>query len=161
MKLSKIILGIGVSLLGSMASSSFAQTTVPSGCSWVVTSVQSGPTGAIVNSSCDLNGTSLATREQKHNRHSPSCNINWVAPGYAQSGPCETAQIVQNVTATTTATAAAAQACYPGSTLIVQTGPNGYLNPNMTPSQFCGQSCPYSVQPLDPYSYPRLKYTCL
>lgn len=162
MKVSKVILGIGFLFAGSVAAtSSFAQTTVPSGCSWVTTSVQSGPTGAIVNSSCNLNGTSIATREQKHNRHSPSCNITWVATGYAQSGPCDSAEIVQYVSAAAAPVAAAAQICYPGSTITVQTGPNGYLNPNMTPTQFCGQGCPYSVQPLSPYSYPPLKYTCL
>lgn len=99
MKLSKLILGIGFSLLGSMAASSFAQTTVPSGCSWVATSVISGPTGAIVTFSCQLNGVSIATREQKYNTHSPSCSITWVASGYTYTGACEYAQILKYVVA--------------------------------------------------------------
>jgi hypothetical protein len=159
MKLSTLLLGTSAAFIGSLATGSFAQTTVPSGCSWVTTSVQSGPTGAIVNSACQLNGVSLATREQKHNQYSPSCTITWIATGYTQKGPCESAEIVKYVTSSTAATTT--QTCYTGSSIIVQTGPNGYMNPAINPSTFCGQGCPYSVQPLDPYSYPRLKYTCL
>ncbi len=155
MKLSKLILGIGISLAGSLAASSFAQSTQPSGCSWVDTGVQNISLGAIVTSSCQLNGTSLATREQKHHQYSAStCSITWVAPGHTSSGSCFSATILKYVTTTPPSN------CNTGATLIVQTGPNGSLNPNMTPTQFCGQNCPYTVQPLDPYSYPRLKYTC-
>lgn len=157
MKLSKLVLGLGFSLISTMAASSYAQSTVPSGCTWITTSVVSSASGAIVNTSCDLNGTSIATREQKYNRYSPSCSVTWVASGYVQSGSCDSAVILKYVTPTVAAT----QACYPGSTTTVQTGPNGYLNPNITPTQFCGQGCPYSVQPQSPYSYPPLKYTCL
>ncbi len=155
MKLVKLILGISISLAGSLAASSFAQSTQPSGCSWVNTGVQNIPSGAIVTSSCQLNGASIATREQKHHQYNPStCSITWVASGYVSSGACDSAVILKYVTTSTPSS------CNTGATLIVQTGPNGSLNPNMTPSQFCGQNCPYTVQPLDPYSYPRLKYTC-
>lgn len=153
MKFSNIIAGIGFVILGSAALSASAQTTtVPSGCSWVNTSIQSGPTGAIVNSACNLNGAALATREQKYSQHSPAtCSINWVKPGYTTSGSCDSAQILKIVPVNTTS-------CNTGATTIYQPGPG---TPAFNVAAFCGTGCPYSVQPQANYSYPPLKYTCL
>lgn len=149
MKFSNIIAGIGFAILGSSALSVSAQTTtVPSGCSWANTSIQSGPTGAIVNSACNLNGAAIATREQKYSQHSPAtCSINWVKSGYTASGSCDSAQILKIVSA-----------CNTGATAIYQTGPG---TPPFNVAALCGTGCPYSVQPQSQYSYPPLKYTCL
>ncbi|MEN0039092.1 MAG: hypothetical protein AAGC78_18585 [Cellvibrio sp.] len=154
MKLNKIVLATGLSLLSCIAVNTSAQTTVPSGCTWTYVSNQSGPTGTILNTACKVGSTTLATREQKYNQHSPaSCSITWVAPGYTVSGSCDSAQILQYVTTQT-----AAQQCYTGSTTVYQPGP---FTPPFNVAQFCGQNCPYSVQPLANYSYPPLRYTCL
>ncbi|ACE85144.1 hypothetical protein [Cellvibrio japonicus] len=152
MKISTLILGIGFSLIGSMATHSFAQSSVDSGCSWTVIAVNNFSYGATVASACQLNGTTLAYRSQTWSQYSPpSCSITWVAPNHTSSGACASAKIMKTV----------APVCYTGSSMIVQTGPNGYMNPVFNANHFCGQGCPYSVQPLDQHSYPRLKYTCL
>lgn len=150
MKFSKIITALGFAMLGSMAINASAQTTtVPSGCSWSVTSNQSGPTGTILTSACKLNGETLATREQKYSQHSPaSCSITWVKSSYTSSGSCDNSQILKIVSACTNV----------GATTIFQTGPN---TPAFNVAEFCGTGCPYSVQPQSNYSYPPLKYTCL
>lgn len=149
MKFSNIIAGIGFAILGCAALGTSAQTTtLPSGCSWVNTSIQSAPTGAIVNSACNLNGAAIATREQKYSQHSPAtCSITWVQSGYTTSGSCDSAQILKIISA-----------CNTGASTIYQTGPN---TPAFNVAGFCGTGCPYSVQPLSQYSYPPLKYTCL
>ena len=154
MKLSTLLATFGLAAIASISTGAMAQTTVPAGCTWAVVSVQSGPTGAIVNSSCTLNGTTLALREQKYSSHSPTtCNLNVIAPGHTWSGTCENPQILKYVTAQATA-----QQCYTGSTTVYQPGP---FTPPFNVAQFCGQNCPYSVQPLANYSYPPLRYTCL
>ncbi len=153
MTLSKLITSLGFTILGSIAVSVNAQTTtVASGCSWTLVSQQSSYSGAIINTACKLNGTSLATREQKYSAYSPaSCNITWVASGYTASGACDSAQILKVVTTPVSS-------CNTGATTLFQTGPNaGSFNV----AAFCGTGCPYSVQPQSPYSYPALKYTCL
>jgi hypothetical protein len=149
MKLSTLFATIGLTVLGSIASSAMAQTTtIPAGCTWAVVSVQSGPTGAIVNSACNLNGAAITTREQKYSQHSPAtCNINWVASGYTWNGTCDNPQVLKIVSS-----------CNTGYTTIFQTGPG---TPPFNVAAFCGTGCPYSVQPQSPYSYPPLKYTCL
>jgi hypothetical protein len=150
MKLSTLFATIGLTVLGSIASSAMAQTTtIPAGCTWAVVSVQSGPTGAIVNSACTLgNGTTLALREQKYSSHSPaSCNLNVIAPNHTWSGTCDSPQILKIISS-----------CNTGASTIFQTGPG---TPPFNVAAFCGTGCPYSVQPQSPYSYPPLKYTCL
>lgn len=154
MKLSTLLATLGLTVFSGVAINAVAQTTVPAGCSWATVSTQSSASGAIVNSACSLNGTVIALREQKYNRHSsPSCNLNVIAPGYTWSGTCENPQILKYVTSQATA-----QQCYTGSTTIYQPGP---FTPPFNVAQFCGQNCPYSVQPLANYSYPPLRYTCL
>ena len=152
MKVSKLVTRLGLGILASLAVASHAQTTTqPSGCSWTTVSVQSGPSGAIVNTACKLNGTSIATREQKYNQYSPAtCSIKWVASGYTSSGSCENAQILKIVSVV--------QCPNVGASTIYQTGPN---TPAFNVAAFCGTGCPYSVQPQSNYSYPPLKYTCL
>ena len=153
MTFSKLIAGLGFAILGSTAVSVSAQTTtVPSGCSWALVSQQTGPSSAIINTACKLNGTSLATREQRYSAYSPAtCNINWIASGYTSSGSCNSAQILKIVSVPPTS-------CNTGASTLFQTGPN---SGSFNVAAFCGTGCPYSVQPQSPYSYPTLKYTCL
>lgn len=131
----------------------FAQAaTTPISCNWVQTSVQPNPFGAVVTYSCFDGSVLAATRSQGYGGSAHLCSVN-PASGYTYTGVCSSPTILKYVT-----TQVATQQCYTGSTTVFQPGP---FTPPFNVAQFCGQNCPYSVQPLANYSYPPLRYTCL
>ena len=169
MKFSKLVAGFGLMLLGSVSVNASAQ----SACTW--SSVYGYTSGNISYTSFICRASSnhvLASRSDTYDssRGLRSCGTATVSNGYRNTsitqGTYYPANCNTNIVAITTLPASSSSAassinvCYTGSSQIIQTSPSSY--PAFNPS-FCGPQpqCKYSVTPLDQYSYPRLKYTCL
>lgn len=171
MKFSKIIASVGLMALGSIAVNANAQTSV---CTW--NSVYGYTSGNYSYTSfiCRHNSTNAVVASRQDTYHILwgyySCGTPSVSAGYQNTGIKQgtqyPAQCNDIITGSGVASSSAASSsaptniCNTGASQIIQTSPGPY--PQFNPS-FCGPQpqCKYSVTPLDPYSYPRLKYTCL
>ncbi len=165
MKLSKLIASFCFLLLGSISINASAQSSV---CTWASVYGYTAGNVSYISWNCKLpSGTVAASRTDTYSlvSYTYSCGSVSVSAGYQNTGTAQGTAYPQNcntniVTTTTTTTTQPVNPCYTGSSQIIQTSPNTY-----TPFDpaFCGPQpqCKYSVTPLDQYSYPRLKYTCL
>lgn len=171
MKISKLIAGFGLMLLGSVSINASAQS---SACTWNsvygYTSGNYSYTSFICRQS---SGNVIASRQDVYNLSwgTYTCGSVSVASGYQNTGitqgssypfSCNTNIVVANTPASSSAASSsvATNVCYTGYSQIIQTSPTPY--PTFNPA-VCGPQpqCKYSVTPLDQHSYPRLKYTCL
>lgn len=170
MKLSKVITSFVFLLLGGMSINASAQSSV---CSWASVYGYTSNNISYISWNCRLpSGSVVASRTDTYSLtwYNYTCGSVSVSSGYLNTGTTQGSSYPQNcntniVTTTTTTTSSAssssqANQCYTGQYQIIQTSPGSYTPFNPA---FCGPQpqCKYSVTPLDQYSYPRLKYTCL
>lgn len=174
MKLSTFVASFVFLLLGSISINASAQS---SACTWASVYGYTSNGNQYISWNCKLpNGTTVvASRTDTYSLtwYTYTCGSVSVSNGYQNTGTAQGTAYPQNcntnIVATQTSTvsstssasaSSAANQCYTGSSQIIQTSPGGYTPFNPA---FCGPQpqCKYSVTPLDQYSYPRLKYTCL
>ncbi|HEY8940536.1 MAG TPA: hypothetical protein VIM59_10110 [Cellvibrio sp.] len=169
MKLSKVITSFVFLLLGGMSINASAQSSV---CSWASVYGYTSNNISYISWSCKLSsGTAVASRTDTYNQtwNTYTCGSVSVSAGYQNTGTAQGTAYPQNcntniTTAATSSSSSSASSqasqCNTGASQIIQTSPTPY--PAFNPA-FCGPQpqCKYSVTPLDQYSYPRLKYTCL
>lgn len=169
MRLFKFVAALGFLLLGSVSLNASAQSSV---CTWASVYGYTSNNISYISWNCKLsNNTVVASRTDTYSLtwYNYTCGSVSVASGYLNTGTTQGSSYPQNcntnIVATTTTTSSAssssqASQCHTGQYQIIQTSPSPY--PTFDPA-FCGPQpqCKYSVTPLDQYSYPRLKYTCL
>lgn len=170
MKFYKMFTGFGLMVLSSIAVNASAQT---SECSW--NSVYGYTSGNYSYTSyiCKTgSGSVIANRSDTYtiSNGQYTCGTPSVSSGYTNTGikqgtsypaKCNDIIVATGTQASSSSSqSSVANVCNTGATQIIQTSPSPYtpFNPN-----FCGPQpqCKHSVVALDPYSYPRLKYTCL
>lgn len=171
MKFSNLVASFGLLVLGSISINASAQTSV---CTW--SSVYGYTSGSYTYISFLCRNSSnavIASRSDSYyipggyyNCGTPSVSAGYVNTGIKQGtsypAKCNDIIVASNTPPASSSSRASSSAsvCYTGEYQIIQTSPGSY--PQFDP-RFCGPQpqCKYSVTPLDPYSYPRLKYTCL
>lgn len=170
MKISKLLAGFGLMLLGGTSIGASAQTTV---CTWAsvygYTSGNYSYTSFICRTSSNVVAASR-TDIYDSSFNYRTCGTVTATSGYQNTNAtqgsiypanCNTNVIAVNTPpASSSAPSSAANICYTGEYQIIQTSPGSY--PAFNPA-FCGPQpqCKHSVTALDQHSYPRLKYTCL
>ncbi len=167
MKISTSITSFVFLLLGSISINASAQS---SACTWASVYGYISNNNQYISWNCQSpSGTIIASRQDIYSLtwYTYSCGSVNVVSGYQNTGTTQGSSYPQNcntnIVAATTPTPPAnppVNPCYTGSSQVIQTSPGTYTPFNPA---FCGPQpqCKHSVTPLDPYSYPRLKYTCL
>lgn len=165
MKFSTSVASFAFLLLGGVSINASAQSSV---CTWASVYGYTSNNNQYISWNCTLpGGTIVASRQDVYSLiwYRYTCGSARVVNGYQDTGTTQGSSYPQNcntniVAAPVTPPNPPVNQCNSGASQIIQTSPGTYTPFNPA---FCGPQpqCSHTVTPLDPYSYPRLKYTCL